>query len=96
MYKRQILIGTVAGGLVAGVGGVGVQPSWIAVAGFVVALAGFLASCGIPAAPAPEPELVVNLNPLTETWRNIGFALQNRIVFLSILGISWFWLYRCV
>ena len=49
-----ILIGTVAGGLVAGVGGVGVQPSWIAVAGFVVALAGFLASCGIPAAPAPE------------------------------------------
>ena len=88
-----ILIGTVAGGLVAGVGGVGVQPSWIAVAGFVVALAGFLASCGIPAAPAPEPELVVNLNPLTETWRNIGFARQNRIVFLSILGISWFWLY---
>ncbi|MBI5626026.1 MAG: 1-acyl-sn-glycerol-3-phosphate acyltransferase, partial [Nitrosomonadales bacterium] len=28
-----------------------------------------------------------------ETWRNIGFACENRIVFLSILGISWFWLY---
>ncbi|HCV14553.1 MAG TPA: glycerol acyltransferase, partial [Candidatus Accumulibacter sp.] len=26
-------------------------------------------------------------------WRNIGFARENRTVFLSILGISWFWLY---
>jgi 1-acyl-sn-glycerol-3-phosphate acyltransferase len=30
---------------------------------------------------------------LSETWRNIGFARENRTVFLSILGISWFWLY---
>jgi MFS family permease len=36
---------------------------------------------------------VVGLNPLSETWRNIGFARENRTVFLSILGISWFWLY---
>jgi len=36
---------------------------------------------------------VVSLNPLSETWRNIGFARENRTVFLSILGISWFWLY---
>jgi 1-acyl-sn-glycerol-3-phosphate acyltransferase len=28
----------------------------------------------------------------TETWRNIQFARNNRTVFLSILGISWFWL----
>jgi hypothetical protein len=54
---------------------------------------GSLASRGIPAAPAPAPELKVNLNPLSETWRNIGFARHNRTVFLSILGISWFWLY---
>ena len=36
---------------------------------------------------------MINPNPLTETWRNIGFARENRTVFLSILGISWFWLY---
>ena len=36
---------------------------------------------------------MISANPLTETWRNIGFARQNRTVFLSILGISWFWLY---
>ena len=85
-----ILIGTLAGGLLAGIGG---HPSWVAFAGLLVAAAGYLASRAIPAAPAPVPELKVNLNPFSETWRNIGFARQNRTVFLSILGISWFWLY---
>jgi 1-acyl-sn-glycerol-3-phosphate acyltransferase len=85
-----ILIGTLAGGLLAGAGG---DPVWVAWAGLLVAVAGYLASRGIPTAPAPAPALVVSLNPLSETWRNIGFARQNRTVFLSILGISWFWLY---
>jgi 1-acyl-sn-glycerol-3-phosphate acyltransferase len=85
-----ILIGTLAGGLLAG----SVEhPAWIAAGGFVVAMAGYLTSRGIPPAPAPAPELTVNLNPISETWRNIRFARQNRTVFLSILGISWFWLY---
>lgn len=85
-----ILIGTIAGGLLAGTAG---HPSWVAFAGLVVAALGYLFSRGIPMAPAPEPGLVVNLNPFSETWRNIGFARENRTVFLSILGISWFWLY---
>ncbi len=85
-----ILVGTLAGGLLAG----SVEhPAWIAVGGFIVAAAGYLTSRGIPTAPAPAPELSVNLNPLSETWRNIAFARGNRAVFLSILGISWFWLY---
>ena len=85
-----ILIGTLAGGLLAG----SVEhPAWIALGGLVVAAAGYLSSRGIPAAPAPVPELKINLNPIRETWNNINFARQNRTVFLSILGISWFWLY---
>jgi len=85
-----ILVGTLAGGLLAGSVD---HPAWIAVGGFVVALAGYVINRGIPAAPAPVPELKVNPNPITETWRNINFARANRTVFLSILGISWFWLY---
>jgi 1-acyl-sn-glycerol-3-phosphate acyltransferase len=85
-----ILVGTLAGGLLAGsVNGV----VWITAAGVATAVAGYLTSRGIPAAPAPEPDLSINPNPITETWRNIGFARQNRTVFLSILGISWFWLF---
>ncbi|OQA34405.1 MAG: Lysophospholipid transporter LplT [Betaproteobacteria bacterium ADurb.Bin341] len=85
-----ILVGTLAGGLLAGSVG---HPAWIAVGGMVVAVLGYLASRGIPVAPAPDPGLRVNPNPLTETWRCIGYTRQNRTVFLSILGISWFWLY---
>ena len=85
-----ILLGTLAGGLLAGMGG---HPGWVAGAGLLFATAGFFASCRIPSAPAPEPGLCINLNPLSETWRNIGHARRNRRVFLSILGISWFWLY---
>lgn len=86
----SILLGTLAGGLLAGAV---MQPAWIAVGGLLVALLGYLASRGIPSAPPPAPKLTVNWNPLSETWRSIGFARGNRTVFLSILGISWFWLY---
>ena len=86
----SILIGTLAGGLLAGAVA---QPVWIAVGGLAVAVLGYWYSRGIPDAPPPEPDLAVNWNPLTETWRSIRFASGNRTVFLSILGISWFWLY---
>ena len=85
-----ILLGTLAGGLLAGAAH---GELWIAGAGLVVAVAGYLVSRGVPPAPAPEPGLRVNPNPFTETRRNIGFARENRPVFLAILGISWFWLY---
>lgn len=86
----SILIGTLAGGLLAGSVA---QPMWIAVGGLAVAVLGYLYSRGIPKAPPPAPELRINWNPLSETWRSINFARGNRSVFLSILGASWFWLY---
>jgi 1-acyl-sn-glycerol-3-phosphate acyltransferase len=85
-----ILIGTLLGGLLAGLPG---GHLWITAGCLLTAVLGYLTSRGIPAAPAPEPGLALNLNPFVETWRNIGFARANRTVFLSILGISWFWLY---
>ncbi len=85
-----ILLGTLIGGLLAGAAG---HPSWVAIAGLLVAGLGYLCSRSIPSAAPPAPELPINLNPFTETWRNVGFARENRTVFLSILGISWFWLY---
>ncbi len=68
------------------------------VAGGTIAIAviGWLASRGIPLTPAPEPELNINWNPVSETIRNIGFTRQNRPVFLSVLGNSWFWFYGAI
>ncbi len=85
-----ILLGTLVGGwLIAREGGA------LAVGGCVllIAAAGYLVSRGIPPAPAGAPDLKINWNPLTETWRNLKFMQTNRTVFLSVLGISWFWLY---
>jgi MFS family permease len=86
----SILLGTLTGSMLAGrEGGV----TWISGVSLLVAILGYLASRSIPCAPAPAPELRVTPNFLKETWRCIGFARESRAVFLSILGISWFWLY---
>ena len=86
-----ILLGTILGGTLIGLGDAG--PHYAASVCFLIAVLGYLSSRGIPLAPAPAPDLAFNWNPLSETWRNLGFAKQNRPVFLSILGISWFWFY---
>jgi len=85
-----ILIGTLAGGLLAGANNGSV---WITICSLSIAVIGYLTSRGIPAAPPPAPDLKINPNPITETWRNIGFARKKRMVFMAIIAISWFWLY---
>jgi hypothetical protein len=85
-----ILIGTIAGGLVAAAGDTGRHVAAAVIV--VVAVLGWLASRAIPTGPPTDPTLEVKLNPLTETWQLVKFAAGNRTIFLSLLGISWFWL----
>ena len=59
----------------------------------LVAVLGYLASRSIPTLRAPDPDLEINWNAWQETWRIIKFAREERSVFLSILGISWFWFF---
>jgi 1-acyl-sn-glycerol-3-phosphate acyltransferase len=87
-----ILVGTILGGVLIAVYG----PPAAALTAFAVALCGYLASRAIPIAPAAAPDLRINWNPFTETWRNIAFSRSQRTVFLSILGISWFWFYGAI
>jgi 1-acyl-sn-glycerol-3-phosphate acyltransferase len=84
-----ILIGTLLGGVLIAIEHRG---AWL-VAGAVVILAvlGFLSSLFIPRAEPDAPDLRINWNPFTETWRTINIARRNRTVFLSVMGISWFW-----
>lgn len=84
-----ILIGTIAGSLLILTSN-GIL--LIAAAIVAVAVAGWLASRGVPVAAAGDPTIKVDLNVLREDWRIVRHARGNRPVFLSILGISWFWL----
>jgi len=86
-----ILIGTIAGGLLVAV--VPYGPEMAGAAAVVIAVAGWLVSRAIPLTPAVAPNLAINWNPFTETWKNLTFARGNRVVWLSMLGISWFWFY---
>ena len=58
-----------------------------------VAVIGYLASRSIPITKAADPALTISWNVWTETWRIIRFAREKQSVFLSILGISWFWFF---
>jgi MFS family permease len=86
-----ILLGTIMGGLLIGIPSGGA--AWVSFATVMLACLGYLLSRGVPHSPAPAPDLKINWNPLTETWANLRFLRTNRTVFLSILGISWFWFY---
>ncbi|WP_374622366.1 MFS transporter [Pandoraea sp.] len=84
-----ILIGTIIGGEMAGAGG-GSLP-WIGGVCVGLALLGRLVSTWVPQTPAAQPDLRINWNPFTETWRNLRIARTDRAVFQSLLGISWLW-----
>ncbi len=86
-----ILLGTIAGGLLVAIEGVG--PTVAGAAAVGVAVAGYLVSRAIPNTPAVDPGLAINWNPFSETWKNLRVAQENRVVWLSMLGISWFWFY---
>jgi 1-acyl-sn-glycerol-3-phosphate acyltransferase len=98
-----ILIGTIAGGLLAPTSKAeaaafsrmgGASDAHITASLVMVGVAVLMYTCArfIPRAPATDPGLEVNFNPFSATWQVIRFAARTRAIFLSLLGISWFWL----
>lgn len=83
-----ILLGSIAG-VVLKMEGTG---EWVApTAVIVIAMMGFLAARQIPAAAPAEPSLKMDWNLLRETGRILGHAREVHSVWISVLGISWFW-----
>ncbi|MDH3265802.1 MAG: MFS transporter [Gammaproteobacteria bacterium] len=89
-----IILGLIIGGLVVAIN----PPDQTLLAASLVGFSvfGYLASRQVPVTSAADPELRISLNAWTQTWRIIGFAREDRTVFLSILGISWFWFFGTV
>ncbi|HYW57093.1 MAG TPA: MFS transporter [Polaromonas sp.] len=89
-----ILLGNIVGGLIVAIPGNG--PLYVAISCVLVAVAGRAVAQFIPLAPATDPDLKINWNPVTETWRNLKLAHGNIVVFRSMLGISWMWFFGAV
>jgi MFS family permease len=58
-----------------------------------IAILGYWTSRGIPNSPAAAPNLNINWNPITETYRSIKFIWQHQMIWLAIIAVSWFWFY---
>ena len=89
-----ILLGQVAGGLLIAIPHSGAL--YVAWGCAIVAVLGRIVAQAVPPSPATDPQLRINWNPFTETWRNLQLARQNTVVFRSLLGISWMWFFGAV
>lgn len=92
-----IILGLIVGGIAVGEEiAVGFEVTKQTVLGgclILVALAGYATSRKVPKTAAVDPALKFNWNAWQETWHIISYAREDRSVFLSILGISWFWFF---
>lgn len=89
-----ILAGNIVGGLMVNIPEIGHQT--VAISCVLMAIVGRVIAGYIPKAPATDPTLKVNWNPISETWRNLSLAHGNLVVFRSLLGISWMWFFGAV
>ena len=79
----SILLGTILAGTLS------YEQSIVAV--LVVAGIGWIAGRMVPPAPRIGPELEINLNPITSSWRLISATMHIPRLFLAICSISFFW-----
>ena len=84
-----ILLGTLAGGVLAAGHGTGT------IVGALVAIAavGLVLSLIMPRAAPADPTLRIDWNLWRSSMGSIRAARESRAVFLSVLGNSWFWFY---
>lgn len=84
----SIILGQVAGTLF-----ITLDHSHVGLIGMLLACAvgGLLAARHMPSAPSAVAKLAIDWNFARQTWQIMRHAKQNRAVWLSLLGISWFW-----
>ncbi len=90
----SILLGTLLGGILISLENNSLV--LLSAALLLIAACGYGSARQIPTAPAVDPELKINWNPVTQTYRTFKFIGENPAVKKCILGIAWFWFYGSV
>ena len=86
----SILLGTILGGLLILAE---ICIAFFSVLFITAAVSGWLASLFIPSTKPASPEIKIGYNLMNETGAILQYIRQDTIIFRSILGISWFWLF---
>lgn len=83
-----ILLGTIIGGVVIRTYyGVEIIPFLVV----LFAILGFISSCYMPKTPISDPTSKISFNIFSQTLKIVEYAKRENTVWLSIIGISWFW-----
>jgi len=88
----SILLGTILGGVLIAMDSF--IPISIAVVTFAVS--GYLSSRNIPLCEAAEPTIKLDWNLWRATMKNLKILPEKKVVYLSVLGISWFWFFGSI
>ena len=86
-----ILVGTLLGSNLISIPGWGVVVTCATIIG--LAVVGLLTAKAMPPSAPVDPQLKINPNIAAETVSTLKLLSGNRTVFLSCLGISWFWFF---
>ena len=87
-----ILFGTLLAGLLAGLGDLSIVVATL----IGIAATGLACSLLVPRGRAVAPGLALDWNLWRSSMANLHAASADRVVFLAILGISWFWFYGVI
>ncbi|MBL4800544.1 MAG: acyl-[ACP]--phospholipid O-acyltransferase [Emcibacter sp.] len=86
----SIILGLIVGGvLILTESG----PVIISATVITVAICGFIASFSIPKTIPTAPDLKINFNIIQETMNIVRESRKDWRIFMSIMGISWFWFF---
>jgi acyl-[acyl-carrier-protein]-phospholipid O-acyltransferase / long-chain-fatty-acid--[acyl-carrier-protein] ligase len=83
----SILIGTIIGGYYT------IFPQLVILIALITSTVGFIYSFFIPKSKNTNTKITINFNIIQETMRIVKYARSKKQVYLSILGISWFWFF---
>jgi acyl-[acyl-carrier-protein]-phospholipid O-acyltransferase/long-chain-fatty-acid--[acyl-carrier-protein] ligase len=88
-----VLLGTVFSGLL-----INLEVSYLFISFILLifAILGFISSLFIPNVKAANSSIILNINIAKSTFKIIKYSYIVKPVFLSILGISWFWVLGAV
>ncbi|MBF0226149.1 MAG: MFS transporter [Desulfobacterales bacterium] len=84
----SILLGTITGGVLVQMEN---GTIFVSIIVCLIATLGWTTSLFIPSAPSTSPNIKISLNPFSQTYQTVKFVCKERIIFLTVLGISWYW-----